>query len=93
MTAGWGRGWASALTVLLVGSYFVMIDEATIGVVVAFISGFQRLADPLSALLTYYRTAAQANVQHRMIAEWMTGQIEGSPGGAARGREGLVAAD
>jgi ABC-type bacteriocin/lantibiotic exporter with double-glycine peptidase domain len=64
-------GALAPLTVLLVGSYFVMIDETTIGVVVAFISGFQRLAEPVSELLTYYRTAAQANVQHGMIADWM----------------------
>jgi ABC-type multidrug transport system fused ATPase/permease subunit len=61
------------LTVLAVGGYFVMTEQTTIGVVVAFISGFQRLAEPLSELLTYYRTAAQASVQHRMIADWMTG--------------------
>jgi ABC-type multidrug transport system fused ATPase/permease subunit len=59
------------LTVLAVGGYFVMTEQTTIGVVVAFISGFERLADPLSELLTYYRTAAQASVQHRMIADWM----------------------
>ncbi len=59
------------LTVLLVGGYFVMSGQTTIGIVVAFLSGFQRMADPLSELLNYYRTAAQASVQHRMIADWM----------------------
>jgi len=39
--------------------------------VVAFISGFERLATPLRELIAYYRIAAQANVQHKMIARWM----------------------
>jgi len=59
------------LTVLAVGGYFVLQGETSIGVVVAFMSGFDRLADPLRDLITYYRFAAQATVQHRMIARWM----------------------
>lgn len=59
------------LTVLLAGGYLVLQGETTVGVIVAFMSGFDRLADPLRELLAYYRVAAQANVQHRMIARWM----------------------
>lgn len=59
------------LSVLLVGGYLAMEGETTLGVVVAFMSGFERLADPLRDLLAYYRIAAQANVQHRMIAKWI----------------------
>jgi hypothetical protein len=36
--------------------------------VVAFISGFQRLADPSRELLAYYRLAAETHVQYRLIA-------------------------
>jgi ABC-type bacteriocin/lantibiotic exporter with double-glycine peptidase domain len=59
------------LSVLLVGGLMVIQGETTIGVVVAFISGFERLAASLHELIAYYRIAAQANVQHRMIARWM----------------------
>jgi len=59
------------LTVLLVGGFLAMKGETTLGVVVAFMSGFERLAYPLRELLAYYRIAAQANVQHRMIARWI----------------------
>lgn len=59
------------LSVLLVGGLMVIEGETTIGVVVAFISGFERLSTPLRELIAYYRIAAQANVQHRMIARWM----------------------
>lgn len=59
------------LSVLVVGGLMVIEGETTIGVVVAFISGFDRLSNPLRELIAYYRIAAQANVQHRMIAQWM----------------------
>ncbi len=59
------------LSVLLVGGLMVIEGETTLGVVVAFISGFDRLSAPLRELLAYYRVAAQAAVQHRMIARWM----------------------
>jgi ABC-type bacteriocin/lantibiotic exporter with double-glycine peptidase domain len=59
------------LSVLLVGGFMVIQGQTTIGIVVAFISGFERLAAPLHELIAYYRIAAQANVQHKMIARWM----------------------
>lgn len=59
------------LTVLVVGGYFVVQGETEIGIVVAFMSGFDKLSDPVRELISFYRIAAQAAVQHRMIAEWM----------------------
>lgn len=59
------------LAVLIFGGYMVMQGEAQVGVLVAFISGFERLANPLRELISFYRVAAQANVQHDMIAQWM----------------------
>ena len=59
------------LAVLMIGGYLALQGETTIGVVVAFMSGLDRLANPLRELLAYYRYAAQASVQHQMIARWM----------------------
>lgn len=59
------------LSVLIVGGYLAIQGETTIGVIVAFITGFERLADPLREILAFYRIAAQASVQHQMIARWM----------------------
>ncbi len=59
------------LSALVFGGYFVIQGETSIGVVVAFMSGFDRLASPLRELIAYYRIAAQANVQHRMIKRWI----------------------
>ena len=59
------------LSVLLVGGWLAIEGETTVGVIVAFVSGFQRLSDPLRALIGFYRRCAQAEVQHDMIARWM----------------------
>ena len=59
------------LSVLFVGGWLAIQGETTVGVIVAFVSGFQRLADPLRALIQFYRRCAQAQVQHDMIARWM----------------------
>ena len=60
------------LAVLGWGGYLVIQGEQTMGVLVAFLSGFDRLAAPVRELLTFYRTAQQAAVQHASIAHWMS---------------------
>ncbi len=59
------------LAVLGWGGYLVIEGQTTIGVLVAFLSGFDRLAAPVRELVTFYRTAMQASVQHASIARWM----------------------
>jgi len=59
------------VTALIVGGYLVIIGQTSLGVVVAFISGFERLADPLRELIAFYRLAAQSRVRHDAIARWM----------------------
>lgn len=63
------------ITVLIFGGYMVMQGEVQVGVIVAFLSGFERISSPLRELIGFYRVAAQANVQHRMIAKWIEKQI------------------
>lgn len=60
-----------SLMVLLAGGYLVITGQTTIGTVMAFVSGFQRLSDPTGDLLEFYRTYSQAKVQYRMIVEWV----------------------
>ncbi len=59
------------LAVLGWGGYLVIQGQTTIGVLVAFLSGFDRLAAPVRELSTFYRNAQQASVQHDQIARWM----------------------
>ncbi len=59
------------ISVLLFGGYMVMMGQTQVGVIVAFLSGFDRLASPIRELIGFYRVAAQADVQHRLVAKWM----------------------
>ncbi|MGF1475481.1 MAG: ABC transporter ATP-binding protein [Geminicoccaceae bacterium] len=59
------------ISVLIFGGWMVIQGNVEIGVVVAFMTGFQRLADPLRELVSYYRMAAQTSVKHDQIAAWM----------------------
>lgn len=59
------------MVVLLYGGYLVMTGETEVGIIVAFLSGFDRLSGPIRELISFYRIAAQAGVQHRMIAKWI----------------------
>ncbi len=61
------------LSVLMVGGYLAVQGATTIGTVVAFISGFRRLADPSRELLAYYRLEAETRVQYRLIRSWLAG--------------------
>ena len=62
------------IAVLLYGGYMVIEGDTTVGVVVAFLTAFERVAAPLRELIAFYRASEQAKVQHRMIASWMCGK-------------------
>lgn len=64
------------LSVLLFGGYLVMQGETQVGVIVAFISGFERISSPVRELVSFYRVTEQARVQHEMVARWMKRVIE-----------------
>jgi ABC-type bacteriocin/lantibiotic exporter with double-glycine peptidase domain len=49
----------------------VIKGQTTIGTVVAFVSGFERLSGPLRDLLNFYREYSQAKVQYQMIVRWV----------------------
>jgi ABC-type bacteriocin/lantibiotic exporter with double-glycine peptidase domain len=59
------------LTILVLGGYMIIHRKTTIGTIVAFVSGLERLSSPLRDLLNFYREAQQAKVQHEMIVRWM----------------------
>jgi len=62
------------LMVLSVGGWMVIQGQTTIGTVVAFISGLERLSNPLRDLLNFYREYQQADVQLGLIVEWIEEQ-------------------
>lgn len=64
-------GAAAPLALLLVGGLMVIAGSSSLGVIVAFLSALNRIAEPLRNLIGFYRRAAQARVQHDLIARWM----------------------
>lgn len=62
-----------ALPVMLIltyGGWLVINGATTIGTVVAFASGYRKLAEPLRSLLDFYVNFQKAQVQFKLIAEW-----------------------
>jgi ABC-type bacteriocin/lantibiotic exporter with double-glycine peptidase domain len=57
------------VSVLMVGGYLVINGGTTVGTIVAFISGFERMADPSRQLIAYYRLASESQVQYRLVAD------------------------
>ncbi|MEO1689387.1 MAG: hypothetical protein AAFU61_15960, partial [Pseudomonadota bacterium] len=70
---------AAPLAVLVAGGLLALDGRASLGVVVAFATGTERLAGPIRDLIAFYRQSAQAVVQHVMLRRWFDGDA------AARG--------
>lgn len=62
------------ISILAVGGYLAINGQTSVGVIVAFLSGYQRFAEPVKGMITFYRNAAQANVQHNLIVDWLNGK-------------------
>lgn len=67
------------LSVLVFGGFLVLEGEAELGTVVAFMAALERVADPLRDLLSFYRLASQADVQHRNIADYLRDLLSAKP--------------
>jgi len=59
------------LTVLIYGGYLAIEGQTTAGVIVAFLSGFQRMSGPVRGLIGFYRLSAQTSVQYHMLKDWI----------------------
>jgi len=62
-------GHLGVLAVLVYGGMMVIEGRTDIGVVVAFISGFERIIEPARELLNFYRQQSQMRVQYRLIRD------------------------
>jgi ABC-type bacteriocin/lantibiotic exporter with double-glycine peptidase domain len=60
-------GQLGPLAILLIGGWLVIDGEGTVGTVVAFLSGLERITDPARELLNFYRRLAQARVQFGLL--------------------------
>jgi ABC-type bacteriocin/lantibiotic exporter with double-glycine peptidase domain len=66
---------AAIFVVLGVGGLMVISGETTLGVIVAFLSGFKRVQEPWDALVEFYRNFADAHIKYGLIRAAMDGAI------------------
>jgi ABC-type multidrug transport system fused ATPase/permease subunit len=59
------------LTVLMFGGYLVVVGQTSLGIVVAFVSGFERLAEPARELFGFYQLVSMTRVEYHTIGEWV----------------------
>jgi ABC-type multidrug transport system fused ATPase/permease subunit len=55
------------IVVLTVGGYLAIIGETQVSTLVVFISGLQKVADPLDQMITFYRSVSNTGVMYNMI--------------------------
>jgi ABC-type multidrug transport system fused ATPase/permease subunit len=60
----------AVLSVLAVGGYMVIAGQTSLGVVVAFLSGFERLGEPIRDMVLFYREMEQSRVEYDLIRDW-----------------------
>lgn len=57
------------LSILLVGGWLAIQDRTEIGIIVAFMSGYERMTNPVRDLLNFYRRLSMMRVQYRLVAD------------------------
>ena len=72
------------LAVLGFGGWLVMQGQSSVGALLVFITGLQKVGDPLDQLMGFYRTTQNALVKDELIAAALA-QGPGRQGDAAIG--------
>jgi len=62
-------GHLGPLSVLVVGGFLVIQGQTTLGTIVAFISGYEKMNDPARELLNFYRRLSMMRVQYGLVRE------------------------
>ena len=57
------------LSILLVGGWLAIQGRTEIGIIVAFMSGYERMTNPVRDLLNFYRRLSVTRVQYRLVAD------------------------
>lgn len=60
------------LSILMVGGWLAIQDRTEIGIIVAFMSGYERMTSPVRDLLNFYRRLSTMHVQYRLVADAFT---------------------
>lgn len=57
------------LSILMVGGWLAIQGRTEIGIIVAFMSGYERMTSPVRDLLSFYRRLSMMRVQYRLVAD------------------------
>jgi len=57
------------LSILLVGGWLAIEGRTEIGIIVAFMSGYERITNPVRDLLNFYRRLSMMRVQYGLVAD------------------------
>lgn len=57
------------LSILMVGGWLAIEGRTEIGIIVAFMSGYERMTGPARDLLNFYRRLSMMRVQYRLVAD------------------------
>lgn len=66
-------GHLGPLSVLVIGGWLVIEGETTLGTIVAFISGYDKMSDPARELLNFYRRLSMMRVQYGLVRDAANG--------------------
>ena len=66
-------GHLGPLSVLMVGGWLVIQGTTTLGTIVAFISGYEKMNDPARELLNFYRRLSMMQVQYGLVRDAASG--------------------
>lgn len=66
-------GHLGPLSVLMIGGWLVIQGETTLGTLVAFISGYDRMSNPARELLNFYRRLSMMRVQYALVRDAANG--------------------
>jgi ABC-type multidrug transport system fused ATPase/permease subunit len=62
-------------TILFAGGWMVLEGKTEIGIVVAFLSGFDKIVDPSRQLIAFFRSVSSIRVQYELITEAMRAKL------------------
>jgi ABC-type bacteriocin/lantibiotic exporter with double-glycine peptidase domain len=69
---------SGTISVLLVGGWLAIHGRTDLGTIVAFVSGFEKIAEPWRELISFYRRASDARVKYRLLGDFL-GEAQSAP--------------
>jgi ABC-type bacteriocin/lantibiotic exporter with double-glycine peptidase domain len=69
---------SGTISVLLIGGWLAIHGRTDLGTIVAFVSGFEKIAEPWRELISFYRRASDARVKYRLLGDFL-GEVQSAP--------------